>query len=294
MDFNAVPRAGARLLGEVEETSLDEVLHALRRTIPATTTAAATAREDRTAPGNAPASRRLRAFPIAALNDLLGRHFHATREMTLSVSGSFLPFLYALIATLILPPHCKAVVVIDTGRAFSSIGLAGCAPVSSPTEAPAELVEPAELPSLPSLPPHPTARVGRLDLDHVHIYQPPWDANIADVMTEAERFMLYGNHASKGREWWGTFVINEAPIFARDSVMLPPTSALSSRPIVHVGSRGWLRIEKQPASPPLNLELPAKELPAEVARYNAEVSRTGWLASSEWGGFLFRLKSGKD
>ncbi len=256
-------------------------MRALRKVITAATT------DEDAAAGSTSTTSRLHAFPTTVLNDILGRHFRATRETSLSVSGSYLPFLYCLIATLVLPPHNKAVVIIDMNGAFSCVNLAGCYPFSQPDSG--TLGDPTVADHLPSAIPRPTARVGSPDLDHVHVYQPAWDASVIDVMAEAEKFMLYGNHASRGREWWGTVVISEGPTFFDNATASSSPGALLSRPVVIAGYKGWLRIEKEPVSPPLNLDAPYEKLPAEITRYDVAVSQAGWLATSDWGGFVFRL-----
>ncbi len=238
-----------------------------------------------------PAINKLQSYPIATLNELVARHFRATGSTNLAVHGSYLPFLYVLISTLILPPHNKAVVVIDMDHQFDPIGPLGCSPVS---ELDGDLVEnPTDAASVPSLSSHSSARVRSQNLQHIHLYQPPRDARLADVMAQAERHMLYGSHASKSREWWGTMIIRERLSHADDSTALGSTgarSALLSRPVIHAGWKGWLRIGKEPVPAYRPDRQPTlEEHDAELARRNEILEENGWLANSEWGGFIFSL-----
>ncbi|KAH9995691.1 hypothetical protein F4779DRAFT_631637 [Xylariaceae sp. FL0662B] len=183
MDSTAAKHLGVRLLGEVEEESLEELLSSLRANLtpsnrPTTITTATT---------NTP------VIPISALQTLTTRHQKATQSALrpiLSVSGRYLPLLYHLISILIAAPHSHAVVVIDVESRFDVTRL-----VSSPAS-----------PSSPSssYPAQPT------DLKHVHIYRPPHNgpSQIAALLASASAHMLYNpRHASRSREWWGTVVV---------------------------------------------------------------------------------------
>ncbi len=68
-----------------------------------------------------PAGNRLQAFPIPILNEIYPP-FPDNAFNQLGCVRQLLTLLYVLIATLILPPHNKAVVVIDMDHQFNSLG----------------------------------------------------------------------------------------------------------------------------------------------------------------------------
>ncbi|KAL2876350.1 hypothetical protein SGCOL_008350 [Colletotrichum sp. CLE4] len=84
---SAAALAGARLLGEIEETSLDE------------------------------------SYPVPGLDDLVHRNFRATKSAPLAVTGRQLPLVYALVSTLLSHPHNKTVLIIDTEYRFDATRL---------------------------------------------------------------------------------------------------------------------------------------------------------------------------
>ncbi|KAI3322609.1 hypothetical protein HD806DRAFT_536448 [Xylariaceae sp. AK1471] len=170
--------AGARLLGEVEEGSLEELLDSLRGSLLASTSSH---------------HHRTPHIPFPDLSAIIGRYQRATQSAPpplFSVSGRYLPLLYHLISTLIASPHNYTVVIIDTEGRFDVTRLI------SPT--------PAHSVSYPATAP---------DLQHVHIYRPAHgqgQEQVKAIMAAVDEFMLYGTHESRNREWWGTVVIGGA------------------------------------------------------------------------------------
>lgn len=81
------------------------------------------------------------------------------------------------------------------------------------------------------------------------------------------RWMVYGQHGSRGREWWGTIVVGG-----------PGGDACG-------GWRGWLRVDRE-GRPGFGGVASADE--ALLERGEGEGERPTWVVSSEWGGFSFR------
>ncbi|KAJ9156039.1 hypothetical protein NKR23_g1496 [Pleurostoma richardsiae] len=120
---------GRRILGEIEEASLEEILQSLRTSLNPPTAALSTAtvpagRTNADDDGLAvyaqavPGAGQVKRFPIPALDALVARHFRASQSAPLAVSGRHLPLVYLLVATLVAAPHSKAVVVVDVDGRF--------------------------------------------------------------------------------------------------------------------------------------------------------------------------------
>ncbi|KAH6652484.1 hypothetical protein BKA67DRAFT_536223 [Truncatella angustata] len=182
MDAAAAKHVGARILGEVEEESLEDLLNRLRDSILPPSQ------------GHPPLNPQI---PITSLSTLISKHHHANQSApppVLSLSGRYLPFLYHLTSTLIAAPHRHAIVIVDVDHRFDVT----------------RLIAPSADRNLP-------ARPG--DLAHIYIYRParssPHSAATGDpphnqtqaAISAAQQHMLYGAHASRGRVWWGTLVV---------------------------------------------------------------------------------------
>ncbi|OAA35056.1 hypothetical protein NOR_08148 [Metarhizium rileyi] len=89
---------GARILGEIEEASLEEILGTVRGRI------------------KPPAA--LKQTHIAALDGLAATHLRHTQSRTISLCGRTLPLLYRVISTLVSEPHAYAVLVLDIDARF--------------------------------------------------------------------------------------------------------------------------------------------------------------------------------
>ncbi|KAI8964281.1 hypothetical protein F5Y11DRAFT_101271 [Daldinia sp. FL1419] len=171
----AARHVGARLLGEIEEGSLEELLDSLR--INLTGGSSNTIRPD---------------IPIPALANIVARYHRSTQSApppVLSVSGRYLSLLYHLISTLIAKPHNYTIVIIDAESRFDVTRLVS--PNSSSSTG--NKSYPAQL----------------SDLHHVYVYRPTQgqDQVRAAIKAAGER-MLYGAHGSRAREWWGTVVMS--------------------------------------------------------------------------------------
>ncbi|OHE94702.1 hypothetical protein CORC01_10011 [Colletotrichum orchidophilum] len=171
---SAAALAGTRLLGEVEETRLDEVLHALRIAL------------NPDAPWTK--SRHPKPYPIPGLDDLVTRNFRATKSAPLAVTGRQLPLIYALVSTLLSHPYNKTVLIIDTEHRFDATRLL------------------CNQDDLRHAYVHRPARRGNVDGRSGGGAGMGAD-QIRELVAAAEGWMLYGGHHSGARQWWGTMVI---------------------------------------------------------------------------------------
>ncbi|CAK7239309.1 MAG: hypothetical protein STHCBS139747_000739 [Sporothrix thermara] len=164
---------GRRLLGEIEETSLEDILQRIRAETAARAAADAGlsaqqhgggqthgrpvisgsggAATSAVPPVNAgassaaattttavPALRVLPSFPIPALQQLVAHHFRSTRAPELVVGGQRpLALVYLLVATLVAAPLRQTVVVVDAEARFDARQLLGVQPRASTANAPA-------------------------------------------------------------------------------------------------------------------------------------------------------------
>ncbi|KAK7447594.1 hypothetical protein CaCOL14_008665 [Colletotrichum acutatum] len=177
---SAASLAGARLLGEIEETNLDEILHALRIAV------------DPDAPINK--SKHPKFYPVPGLDDLVHRNFRATKFAPLAVTGRQLPLVYALVSALLSHPHNKTVLILDTEHRFDATRL---------------LCDPDDLRHAYV---HRPARQSRNADSRSGGNGGGCGTNIGaeqirELVAAAENWMLYGGHHSGAREWWGTIVI---------------------------------------------------------------------------------------
>ncbi|KAI1360239.1 hypothetical protein F5Y08DRAFT_53659 [Xylaria arbuscula] len=281
MDPVGARHVGAMLLGEVEEGSLEELLNSLRATT-------LTNDHDQNDPSrhhhhNAHAGPRVSEIPIPELSTMIRRHHRATQAAPsplLSVSGRYLPFLYHLVSTLIAAPHHFAVVVVDAEGKFDVTRLvdhshtsgsgSGALPTSS-TGATTTMNEKEKTinrssKNRNSLPASPA------DLTHVHIYHPRSRAreDVEAVLGQVDEYMVYGDHASRGRRWWGTVVIGGS----------------GGGGDVNAGWKGWCRGERESVSG-FALGISLEEALRERRRRHEVVERAGWVVGSPWGEYGF-------
>jgi hypothetical protein len=216
-------------------------------------------------------SQLLKTFPIDALNELVIRHFRATQSAPLAVTGRHRELLYVLVATLITAPHNKAVAIVDfTGR-FEPLRLLATNPLgsSSATTTASDATDSASQPT-----------VQRADLEHVHMVRARRTSasSVAQCVASIEEYMLYGNHSSRDREWWGTVVIGGG---------LNPAGSVSAAAAAQVAVtadwKGWLRVDR--AEVPTFWDMSAGEALADREKRQAAVEDAGWVATSPWGGF---------
>ncbi|KAK0644294.1 hypothetical protein B0T16DRAFT_302765, partial [Cercophora newfieldiana] len=256
---------GARMLDEIEETSLEEILASLRTVL---TTATATTNDDghddtenaSTLTAALPAAR-VREFPIPRLDGVVQRHFRATQSAPLALTGRYHELLYVLIASLISEPHNKAVSIVDFEGSFELLRLFATAPAAqegSPTVA---------------------KSLSRADFDHVHILRPaPGDAaHIASCIATMEKYMLYAPHCSRSREWWGTVVIGGG--------LSPAGSSGSGHVSVVTDRKGWMRVER--AEVPLFMDATAEGALVDRKNRQRAVEEAGWVGTSPWGSVVF-------
>ncbi|KAI0471182.1 hypothetical protein F4859DRAFT_515402 [Xylaria cf. heliscus] len=235
MDPAGARRVGAGLLGEVEEGTLEELLDSLRANFTDNTSR-------HRSPHIPPA--------LGELSAITTRYQRATQSAPpplVSVSGRYLPFLYHLTSTLISPPHSYTVVIIDAEGKFDATRLISNTPD-----------EKTNHPATPA------------DLAHVHVYRPGRGAErVRAVLETLDEFMLYGDHASRGREWWGTVVVG------------------GTGGHVNAGWKGWLRIDRENVAG-FQVGISLEEAVRERERRQAAVDRAGWAANSRWGTYVWK------
>ncbi|KAI0864260.1 hypothetical protein F4860DRAFT_465670 [Xylaria cubensis] len=184
------------------------------------------------------------------LSTITTRYQRATQSAPpplMSVSGRYLPFLYHLISTLISAPHSYTIVIIDTEAKFDATRLISNKPDSK-----------ANYPATPA------------DLAHVHIYRPGRGAErVRAVLGMLDEFMLYGDHASRGREWWGTVVIG------------------GTGGHVNAGWKGWLRVDREDVAG-FQVGISVEEALRDRERRQVAVDKAGWTAASRWGTYTWK------
>ncbi|KAI1290623.1 hypothetical protein F5Y03DRAFT_54816 [Xylaria venustula] len=256
MNAASARAVGARLLGEVEEGSLEELLDSLRKTL--TTSPSLN-------------------IPIPDLSAIITRHQRTTqssRTPLISLSGRYLPFLYHFISTLIAVPHNYAVVVVDAEGKFDVTRLVSS---STPTTGPPRPSRPSRPSTSAQKPPEnetekPTHLPATLsDLAHIHIHRPPDRSReaVETVLSGVDEYMVYGDHASRDRVWWGTVVVGG---IGGD---------------VNAGWKGWLRVDRESVGG-FAVGISVEEALRERNKRWEAVERAGWVAGSVWGGYVWK------
>ncbi|KAI1850270.1 hypothetical protein JX266_004128 [Neoarthrinium moseri] len=268
MDTAAARHAGARILGEIEEESLEELLASLRAML-VTSTSTTAAHTGAHGPLLQP------PIPIPQLSSLIARHHHASQSAPpplLSLSGRHLPFLYHLVSTLLAAPHCYAVVVVDADHRFDVTRLVSSVPPPPSSSSAGDLEQHRQQRD----PNHP-AQVD--DLRHLYVYRPARSAprqargggggggggnQVQACVAAAQQHLLYGRHASRGRTWWGTVVIG------------------GGGGDVSAGWRGWMEVQRREV-PGFGVGTSAEEALAERERRHARVAERVWEGRSRVG-----------
>ncbi|KAF5234816.1 hypothetical protein FAUST_7440 [Fusarium austroamericanum] len=163
---------GSRLLGEIEEMSLEEILRGLRSSLASDSNVLGPRTQFQQ-----PQIQPRKLTHILPLDGIAAAHFHTTKTAGVGISGRHLPLLYKVISNLIGPSHLYAVLIIDIEGRFDATRL-----TCSPCHMRHVYVQ----------------RPARSDLEHTRA-----------LVAEAEGVLLYSDvaHASAGREWWGTIVV---------------------------------------------------------------------------------------
>ncbi|UKZ59857.1 uncharacterized protein TrAtP1_001149 [Trichoderma atroviride] len=116
------------------------------------------------------------------------------------------------------------------------------------------------------------------DLQHVYVHQPPYSEgsntnaeHIRSLIADAERFMVYEDDsaASRTREWWGTIVLG----------------GLGAGDLV-AGWKGWLHVDRDNVAE-YSLRVTLEDAFERRSDRQEVVDRTGWAATSQWGGIYF-------
>ncbi|ODA83128.1 hypothetical protein RJ55_01638 [Drechmeria coniospora] len=111
------------------------------------------------------------------LDKIASLHFRDTQAAAVSISGRNLPLIYKLISSLVSPPLCKTLMVLDLDGRFDATRIT-CA---------------------------------EEHLHHVYVQRPAHSSpeTVRTLVADAQGFMLYNaaSQASLSRQWWGTIVI---------------------------------------------------------------------------------------
>lgn len=266
---------------------------------PSSTTATSAAQTSYHPALHTPSLAKVKSYPIQLLDTLVARHFRATQSAPLSLSGTHLPLVYKLVATLISSPQNKAVVVIDIDAKFDITRVLQCVPSPPPAAAdhtvptteslstvskdgpnqqhgPASPCRGTNLEQILGTPP---PRVVIDDLRHVHVYRPARgsSAYIRDVLESAENFIVYSKHASVAREWWGTIVIGGGS----------PTVLGPGHADVTTGWKGWLRVNRDDVRG-FPLGMSAEEALVDRDQRQRAADASGHTATCAWGTFEFK------
>lgn len=106
------------------------------------------------------------------------------------------------------------------------------------------------------------------ELEHVHVFRPT-QMNLKVTLESVEKYMLWGEHGSKGREWVGTLVNGGVG----GDIM--------------VGWRGWLRVEREDVCG-FELEVSVEEVMGEREKRQEVVEAKGWKGVSEMGSYYWK------
>jgi hypothetical protein len=303
------------MLGEIEETSLDDVcrnrstsstrqragsltwfikvLASLRSSIAQRVSGSALSEADdetnsvHPPPQNVPA---LKPFPYPeGLSHLVTLHQRSSSSQKpnkatpsyplLSLSGRPLPLVYTLLAALLAPPHSYAVSVIDLDGRFDVTRLLEVDIPSSKeaSDVGSIAVDPSSVSGTNThLEPH--------DLAHLYVSRPANgsgrpEEEVRRAVERSSNAMLYGDHGSRAREWWGVIVVGE---IAGGSGGNTADHAVN----VVAGWKGWLRVGREEVGafgPGTSVQ---EALRDRQIRQQA-VDEKGWTAKSVWGGLLF-------
>ncbi|KAI2618311.1 hypothetical protein GGS26DRAFT_574984 [Hypomontagnella submonticulosa] len=85
--------------------------------------------------------------------------------------------------------------------------------------------------------------------------------------------MVYGDHGSRAREWWGTVVLGGGGSGARSDVS--------------VGWKGWLRVEREEV-PGFAAGVSVEEALRDRNKRQEVVNGAGWVAMSRVGGYVWK------
>ncbi|CAK7265964.1 hypothetical protein SEPCBS57363_001856 [Sporothrix epigloea] len=270
---------GRRLLGEIEETNLQDVLQRIRAEAAVKAATDASYRSRQTVPGSATSrspvkstaatvaatpvastTLRLPNLPIPALQQLVARHFRSTRAPELVAGGQRpLALVYLLVATLVAAPLRQTVVVVDAEARFDIGQLLGMQPRASALDGGSEDTQTTQTAQTKDDLQALSSPVTADDLQHVHVFRadPRWRVPLSELVAAAEQRVLYAGQRRRDRPWWGTIVVgcaSNSGNTANDTnkSVESGASASGSGTLGHgtgaalaTGPYGWLRIDRQ-------------------------------------------------
>ncbi|ESZ94430.1 hypothetical protein SBOR_5148 [Sclerotinia borealis F-4128] len=188
-------------------------------------------------------------------------------QSKLSVSGRQLPLLIHILTTLLRGSGGrggKCVVLIDVRSSFSPSFL----PFENDDASNEEEREEEQ------------RKLKKSDLKHLHIFRPSAQ-KLECTLIGIEKYMLYGDHESYGREFGGTILFG---FDARDAGGNGVGNVKGmGRPEIVMGWRGWLRVEREEVLR-FGLGVSAEEMLGERER-RVEICRgKGWRGRGDKGG----------
>ncbi|CAL3972741.1 hypothetical protein PZA11_004218 [Diplocarpon coronariae] len=161
-----------------------------------------------------------------------------TRGGRLSITGRTLPLLHHILTHLVSPHHMNGTIaLLDLTGRFS--------------------------------PSHLISALSVQDLRHIHVFRPT-TANLQVTLDSVEKYMLYGEHKSQGREWLGTIV----------------NGGVGGD--INLGWSGWLRVEREEVCG-FGVGVSIEEVWGERNGRQEVVDGKGWRAECREGGsFLWQ------
>ncbi|KAG9246879.1 hypothetical protein BJ878DRAFT_247057 [Calycina marina] len=116
--------------------------------------------------------------------------------------------------------------------------------------------------------------IGPSLLQHLHVFSPAKE-NFRVTVAGLEKYMLYGDHGSRGRVWRGTIVIGEVP---------PPAAMLGKMVVFAVNQswRGWATVQREEVA-----RYPWGVGPMQVIGERDKRHEKGWSVVSETGIYTF-------
>ncbi|KAK6846207.1 hypothetical protein PG987_001395 [Apiospora arundinis] len=258
MDRATARREGARILEEVEEESLEQLINHFR-----------TSTLSGTSPTRPQGLKPLIPFP--SLATLIARHHQVSQTFPpplLSLSGRYLPFLYHLISTLIAAPHNYTVTIIDADHRFDVTRLLVDSSTSNTTST-----------SYPAT---------RDDLKHIYVYRPARSADQSQIqasLAAARDHMLYAPHASRGRAWWGSVVVGGTGGGFGGSATVDGRGERLVADVV-ASWKGWLYVQREEVSG-FGVGMSVEEALSEREKRAELVRNRGWEARAREGAYTW-------
>lgn len=123
-------------------------------------------------------------------------------------------------------------------------------------------------------------KLTREDLKHLHIFRPS-AKNLESTLKGIEKYMLYGEHESHGREFAGTILFGFDGRGEGGNILAGVRGM--GRPEIVMGWRGWLRVERGEVMG-FGPGVSAEEVLGEREKREEAVREAGWSGRGDKGG----------